>query len=114
MEQDQKKFKINCLKFILDNGIIKDGKTEFELADDVYKWSQSTTTSDLGSESFRVFPDEIDSKHILNANGIGPSGPMKEGVRGVICKINRDPERMKKLAGIRESKNTETVKDAAE
>jgi hypothetical protein len=78
----------SCLKILF----IKKGVSDFQLAEQLNQWA-STDTMDLvekkSQETFDVLPDE------LNIPGVNKSIDLE--LKKVLRKINRDPERLKKL-----------------
>lgn len=87
----KEKTKINCLKFIIDNSVVKEGFTDFQLAEQLHKWIFSDAPSRSIDEQYSIVPGIITHETIDMAN---------ENVQSVLKKINQDPERMKVLSGI--------------
>lgn len=100
MEQSRK-FKINCLKFIIENGISKENLTDFQLAEQLNKWATSDSMELVeknSQETFDIIPDEI----VIPGGNKSPDLE-NPGVRAVLRKINRDPERMKELGNVKKN-----------
>jgi hypothetical protein len=112
MEQSEK-FKLNCLKFILENKISKEGFTDYDLAQQLNIWAECATMQivDKKEEIFEVTPDM--GHEIAIEKIIGGSIFEDPKVKQVLRAINRNPERMKKLGNVAaNSKNFEPIPDA--
>lgn len=103
MEQSEKN-KISCLKFILENKVSKEGKTEFQLAEDLFKWTTS--------EGYDIKEKNSAEHYEILPEGYSAEDLEKPAVKAVLGFINRDPERMKKLANVENnSKNFQNNPD---
>lgn len=94
---NEKKLKLNCLKFILDNEISekRTGHTDFNLAEDLFNWSTKPEIELKEKPTFDVVPDVNGFE--LGVHKIDLENP---AVIGALKGINRDPSRMKQVAGI--------------
>lgn len=91
---NEKKLKINCLKFILDNNLIRSGSSEFDLADELYLWAQlESDAPKQQNDSEQLMPD-------MNWYGASEINLEEPNIKCVLKSINRPSDRMKQLAGI--------------
>ena len=92
------KFKLNCLKFVLDNGVQKDGLSDYQLAEQMHQWLSTETlkltVAEL-EEEFAILPDQ------MGYDGISEIDYNDSRVKHVLRKINQDPERMKVLGNVK-------------